>query len=56
MPAGLLLNNLSVFRGCDIVFDSSDVPEDALAGEAAVLPDMQVGTPTPTPFYHTGLH
>ncbi len=28
--AGLLLNNLSVYRGCDIVFDSMDVPESAL--------------------------
>ena len=24
---GLLLNNLSVYRGCEIVFDSMDVPE-----------------------------
>jgi condensin complex subunit 2 len=24
---GLLLNNLSVFRGCEIVFDSGDVPD-----------------------------
>ncbi|KAL4421403.1 hypothetical protein ABPG75_010694 [Micractinium tetrahymenae] len=27
---GLLLNNLSVYRGCEIVFDSMDVPERAL--------------------------
>ncbi|PSC75846.1 condensin complex subunit 2 [Micractinium conductrix] len=27
---GLLLNNLSVYRGCEIVFDSMDVPESAL--------------------------
>jgi len=26
---GLLLNNLSVYRGCDLVFDSMDVPEAA---------------------------
>jgi len=31
-PAGLLLNNLSVYRGCEIVFDSMDVPESALDG------------------------
>jgi hypothetical protein len=29
---GLLLNNLSVYRGCEIVFDSMDVPESALDG------------------------
>ncbi len=28
--AGLLLNNLSVYRGCEIVFDSMDVPEQAV--------------------------
>ena len=28
--SGLLLNNLSVYRGCEIVFDSMDVPEAAL--------------------------
>lgn len=27
---GLLLNNLSVYRGCELVFDSMDVPEAAL--------------------------
>jgi condensin complex subunit 2 len=27
---GLLLNNLSVYRGCEIVFDSMDVPEAAI--------------------------
>jgi condensin complex subunit 2 len=27
---GLLLNNLSVYRGCEIVFDSMDVPEAAV--------------------------
>eukprot|EP00897_Mesotaenium_endlicherianum_P010334 jgi/Mesen1/9329/ME000061S08777 len=31
---GLLLNNLSVYRGCEIVFDSSEVPEH-LFGSAA---------------------
>lgn len=30
--AGLLLNNLSVYRGCEIVFDSKDVPENAIDG------------------------
>lgn len=43
--AGLLLNNLSVFRGCDIVFDSADVPEDAVVDGAGALPDMQVSHP-----------
>ncbi len=28
--AGLLLNNLSVYRGCEVLFDSLEVPEDAL--------------------------
>lgn len=36
-PAGLLLNNLSVYHGCDIVFDSMDVPE--LAMDAAEQQD-----------------
>ena len=30
MCAGLLLNNLSVYRGCEVLFDSLEVPEDAL--------------------------
>ena len=28
--AGLLLNNLSVYRGCEVLFDSLEVPEDAI--------------------------
>ena len=32
--AGLLLNTLGVYGGCDIVFDSNDVPETALDGPA----------------------
>ena len=28
--AGLLLNNLSVYRGCEVLFDSLEVPEDAV--------------------------
>jgi len=34
---GLLLNNLSVFHGCDIVFDSMDIPEEAV-DSATCLP------------------
>lgn len=40
--AGLLLNNLSVFRGCEIVFDSADVPEEAIAAAGSSFGDMQV--------------
>ena len=36
-PAGLLLNNLSVYRGCEIVFDSMDVPEDSAAAASQML-------------------
>ncbi|KAG6546966.1 hypothetical protein Mapa_011582 [Marchantia paleacea] len=32
---GLLLNNLSVYRGCEIVFDSHEVPEKVMKSEAA---------------------
>lgn len=39
--AGLLLNTLSVFRGCEIVFDSLDVPEEALAAAADGHADVQ---------------
>ncbi len=42
MLAGLLLNNLSVFRGCEIVFDSADVPEEAIAAAGSSFGDMQV--------------
>lgn len=38
---GLLLANLSVYRGCDIVFDSMDVPEQA--GEAAATVAQAAG-------------
>ncbi len=40
--AGLLLNNLSVFHGCDIVFDSMDVPEAALDACRNVDPGAMV--------------
>jgi hypothetical protein len=33
--AGLLLNNLSVYRGCEIAFDSSDIPYPCAAQDAA---------------------
>lgn len=39
--AGLLLNNLSVYHGCEIVFDSSEVPDQAMAA-AIHVPDVQV--------------
>ncbi|KAI7835644.1 hypothetical protein COHA_010458 [Chlorella ohadii] len=39
---GLLLNNLSVFHGCDIVFDSMDVPEAALDACRNVDPGAMV--------------
>ncbi|EFN54475.1 hypothetical protein CHLNCDRAFT_135132 [Chlorella variabilis] len=39
---GLLLNNLSVFRGCDIVFDSMDVPEKVLDGAQQLDPRATV--------------
>lgn len=42
--AGLLLNNLSVFHGCDIVFDSMDVPEAALDSCRNVDPGAMVGS------------
>lgn len=41
--AGLLLNNLSVYRGCEIVFDSMDVPERALEGGEEGDPHATVG-------------
>ena len=41
IPAGLLLNNLSVYHGCEIVFDSSEVPEQAMAAATQVA-DVQV--------------
>lgn len=42
LSAGLLLNNLSVYRGCEIVFDSSDVPDKALAAVGHGSADVQV--------------
>lgn len=42
LRAGLLLNTLSVSRGCELIFDSFDVPDglpqdtSALAGECVV--------------------
>ncbi|KAK9819705.1 hypothetical protein WJX72_001485 [[Myrmecia] bisecta] len=38
---GLLLNNLSVFCGCEVVFDSNDVPERAIDSATESL-DVQV--------------
>ncbi|KAL0027978.1 hypothetical protein WJX79_007636 [Trebouxia sp. C0005] len=38
---GLLLNNLSVYHGCEIVFDSSEVPEQAMAA-ATQVSDVQL--------------
>ncbi|DBA88599.1 TPA: hypothetical protein ACH3X1_004246 [Trebouxia sp. C0004] len=38
---GLLLNNLSVYHGCEIVFDSSEVPDQAMAA-ATQVPDVQL--------------
>lgn len=35
---GLLLANLSVYAGCDIVFDSMDVPEEAVDAAALAAP------------------
>lgn len=43
MSAGLLLNNLSVYHGCEIVFDSSEVPDQAVS-VATDVPDVQVST------------
>ena len=39
--AGLLLNHLSVYHGCEIVFDSSEVPDQAMSA-ATDVPDVQV--------------
>lgn len=39
---GLLLNNLSVYHGCEIVFDSSDVPDKALSAVDHGNADVQV--------------
>ena len=41
VSAGLLLNNLSVYHGCEIVFDSSEVPDQAMS-VATSVPDVQV--------------
>lgn len=41
VSAGLLLNNLSVYHGCEIVFDSSEVPDQAVL-VATDVPDVQV--------------
>ena len=38
---GLLLNNLSVYSGCQIIFDSSDVPEQALSAAGQGPADVQ---------------
>ena len=39
--AGLLLNNLSVYRGCEVLFDSLEVPEDAV-DEATQQDDPEI--------------
>ena len=44
-PAGLLLNNLSVYRGCEIVFNSSEIPAQAVAA-AVDEEDVQVSVTT----------
>ncbi|KAL2652760.1 hypothetical protein R1flu_020888 [Riccia fluitans] len=36
---GLLLNNLSVYRGCEIVFDSHEVPEKIMKAQIAASAD-----------------
>lgn len=41
--AGLLLNNLSVYHGCEIVFDSSEVPDQAMS-VATDVSDVQVSS------------
>lgn len=46
LRAGLLLNNLSVYRGCEIVFDSSDVPDEALSAARHGPADVQAGRRT----------
>lgn len=38
---GLLLNNLSVFRGCEIVFDSDEIPDKVVSTHRATDTDMQ---------------
>ena len=43
--AGLLLNNLSVYSGCEIVFDSSEVPSQAVEA-ADDVEDVQVASST----------
>ncbi len=41
---GLLLNNLSVYRGCEVLFDSLEVPEDAVdEADQREAPDAMVG-------------
>jgi condensin complex subunit 2 len=34
---GLLLNNLSVYAGCEVVFDSFEVPELKMKAQAAMV-------------------
>ena len=46
ISVGLLLNNLSVYHGCEIVFDSCEVPEQAIAA-AMQVPDVQVCSHAP---------
>lgn len=40
--SGLLLNNLSVYNGCEIVFDSAEVPQAALDRKIPPVEDVQV--------------
>lgn len=40
--SGLLLNNLSVYNGCEIVFDSAEVPQSAQDRGLEPCPDVQI--------------
>ena len=55
MSAGLLLNNLSVYHGCEIVFDSSEVPGQAMS-VATDVPDVQVSIRTSVDILSYALH
>ena len=42
--AGLLLHNLSVYRGCEVLFDSLEVPEEAIdEADQRDAPNVMVG-------------
>ena len=40
--AGLLMNNLGIFHGCQIAFDSQEIPDHGNAQEALPPDDAQV--------------